>query len=145
MTATKIIRDFTHTVLVLRARALAADEMVQVGEGRTEPVKIFELTLLAAAAPGEIQLPQREVVTPDGAIGITFERTEGVVRVLLQLKGFAALSAFGGHAARLIAGNGSIDYAFRFDDRGAAVCSLADTPAVVEGLGVLRIVVQLDP
>lgn len=144
MTDRNRMLDFAHTILVMRARALAEHEIARGRKLEQRQTTTFEFTLLAAAGPGELQLPQSEMLTTDGAVGVRLERHESAIRVHLQLKGYAKLSAFSGRDARLVAGNGSIDYAFRFDERGSAVCSLADDPAIVQGLAGLRIVIDIN-
>jgi hypothetical protein len=154
----KLRRDFAHTLTVTVASALAADDLahrrqketadnVQGGRPsnlRETRVRRFEIRLLAAAGT-ELALPRQEILTPDGAIGIRFEPSDGEIRVHLQLKGFAALSSFARRAGRLTGGDGVVDHVFRFDQDGAALCVLADSPVIRAALGNLRILVDLDP
>jgi hypothetical protein len=153
----KLWRDFAHTLTVAMASALAADDrarenakqVLDLPTGRlpsgppTDRTKQFDIRLLAAAG-AEFVLPQQEILTPDGAVGVRFDPRAGEIRIHLQLKGFAALSGFADRAGRLTGGDGIIDHVFRFDQGGAALCVLADNPNVRAALGELRIIVDLD-
>jgi hypothetical protein len=86
-------------------------------------------------------LPKTEVSAEGGDLGLTIEAREDGLRVTVQLYGFAALHAHGGHEARLVSASGVIDYAFRFSRKGTGVCVLADTPQVRAGLANCTVLV----
>jgi hypothetical protein len=139
----KFWRDFAHTLTVTMASALAADDVARRDESLC--TRTFEFTLLAATGQQGFVLPREERLTADGTMGLRFEEGPGEIRVLLQLKGFAAIAAFGGRTARLVSLNGAVYYEFRFDSRGAAACTLADDAHVREGLRGLRVAIELEP
>ncbi len=136
--------DFRHTALVLTASALAEHDLATAG-GRARPrIATFAFDLLAAAGASDVKLPS-ELLSPGTDLAATFDfGRAGEIRVSLQLKGFAALKENAGRPARLMSANGAIDYAFRFGDRGAAICVLADTSAVRDGLKAFLVVVEQD-
>lgn len=127
-------RDFAHTVSVLTANALAAHERTASGAPAALPAPRFEFEVLAAAEEADAKLPGTEFLARGSALGATIEERPGELWINLQLKGFAALSEAAGREARLVSANGAIDYRFRFSDRGTAVCVVADTRQVREGL-----------
>jgi hypothetical protein len=134
--------DFAHTLRVVTASALARQEL-QLSPS-LPPIfrKRYELTLLAAAG-STVTLPRGEVVVPGGGLTIAFEEGQGGIRVRLQLKGYAALRSNADRQARLVSSNGAIDYAFRFGRSGGAVCVLAGSPEVREGLSNLAVLVEV--
>ena len=131
--------DFAHTAVVLTASALAQEE---IANGRGAPrIARFAFDLLAAADPGQVTLPGR-LTASGNELSATVEEGSGEIRVVLQLKGFGALKENAGRAGRLVSVNGAIDYAFRFGERGSALCVLAETPAIRDGLKAFSVFVE---
>lgn len=137
-------RDFAHTVSVLTASALAANEAGAPAARGAAPLRQFDFELLAAAGDTQVKLPQSELLARGSELGVTIEEQADELWLKLQLKGFAALRENAGREARLVSANGAIDYRFRFSGKGAAVCVVADTPEVREGLRSFSIAVNGD-
>ena len=150
----KFWRDFAHTVEVITGRALAEQERHTSKVAVTETVVPFasragragtgehrryvghfELERLAAASAEELSVRKGELYTRDGNIVGKFAPNDGHLRLSLQLKGYALLSAYGGRMARLTCFNGVQSDTFRFDERGSAELELPDDAATQEGLG----------
>jgi hypothetical protein len=142
--------DFAHTVQVITASAVARHAMDVAGGGRVAAsagtggrlpanrsiVKQFNITLLAASAATGFALPMTEFLVDGGMLGVLIdERTvKGEIRIVLQLKGYAAMQQSAGREAYIVSDNGSIDTIIQFSPRGAAFFVLDDLPGVRAGL-----------
>lgn len=141
-----IWRDFLHTLDVLTASAQADLEAAEAS-ATAPPARWrrgFTVELLAAAAPEGVVLPETEVLGEGAELGVHIVPSDFELRVTLQLQGFAALDRYGGQEARVVSANGAIDYRVRFSRSGAAVCALANTPGVREGLGKFLVLFRAD-
>jgi hypothetical protein len=144
-------RDFAHTVQVITASALARHHL-DAAVGASMPatpasasagfppnrvvLKQFNITLLAASAATGFALPMTEFLVDGGTLGVLIdERTvKGEIRIVLQLKGYAAMQQSAGREAYVVSDNGSIDTIVQFSPRGAAFFVLDDLPGVRVGL-----------
>lgn len=131
--------DFAHTVRVVTARSLAGEERISAPKAGSRAAVHTRVTALAAAAAGTSELPLGEILARDGQLSASFIGLDGTISVVLQLKGFTAITAHAHRGGRLFTRNGTVDYRFQFDARGKAVCILLDAPEVREGLHDLDI------
>lgn len=129
-------RDLRFTVSVLLARA-----QVELEAEAAPPASVpaFEFRLLAAAASAEMRLPSEPWHDLEHLLAVSVTPRAGSLRVTLQAEGFAALGSVAGRPARLLARDGSIDLAFRFDAAGRGLAVLEDSPAVRRGLQHFRV------
>ena len=77
-----------------------------------------------------------------GQLGVAFVQVGTEVQATLQLKGFAAVKAYAGKSGRLVSADANMDASFRFDPRGHAMCTLADTAEVRLGLQNFDVIVH---
>jgi hypothetical protein len=115
--------DFAHTVRVLTASSIARHDHTSFAIAARPVLRQFTVTLLAAAPSSGISLPMTEFLVDGGALGVLVDdrSTKDEIRVVLQLKGYAALQQSAGRDVQ-------------FSDRGAAVCVLEDLHEIRDGL-----------
>jgi hypothetical protein len=132
-------QDFAHTVRVVAASSISRHELSHRANATTAPrpvLRQFTVTLLAAAPSAGISLPMTEFLVDGGALGVLVDdrSIKDEIRVVLQLKGYAALQQSAGRDVHVLSDNGAIDCIVQFSDRGAAVCVLEDLDEVRDGL-----------
>jgi hypothetical protein len=130
-TSRKHWQDFAHTI-----RVVAASSLSRHAQSPRPVLRQFTVTLLAASASTGISLPMTEFLVDGGALGVLVDdrSIKDEIRVVLQLKGYAALQQSAGRDVHVRSDNGAIDCVVQFSDRGAAVCVLEDLDEVRDGL-----------
>lgn len=149
--------DFTHTMRVLTASALARydegaernqQELRNADSRRPTPAKRrssasrYEIMLLAAADTKVPRLPKSKVTSKNGGLTVLFREGPGEITAILQLQGFLEIRKNAGLEGRLVSTNGAIDYRFRFGRDGKAECVLDNSSAVRLGLAHLIVHVE---
>jgi hypothetical protein len=139
-------RDFLDALDALTAMAKGDVEAAAAARERSSPGPCwrpaFAVELLAASRPEGVELPETEFLSESAELAVRIAISDFELRVTLQLQGFAALEEYAGREARLVSDNGAIDYRLRFSPLGAAVCALANKPAVREGLRSFKVLVS---